>query len=69
MADMTNYSEEVRKDGPSGSEDTPRRRATDLPPPLDFPTRELVKTIVDSKPAGEAPRKSFIRKLLDRGAQ
>jgi len=65
---MTNYLEQARKDGSGGSDDTPRRRATDMPPPLDYSTRELVKNIVDNKPADEAPRKSFFRKLLDRGA-
>ncbi len=66
---MTNYPEEARKDGPGGPDDTPRRRSTDLPPPLDYSTRELVKNIVDSNSSGEAPRKSFFRKLLDRGTQ
>lgn len=62
---MTDYTEEARKDGP-GSDDTPRRRATDLPQPLDYPTRELVRDIVDHQPRTDAPRKSFIRKLLQR---
>ena len=66
---MTNYPDEARRDESGGSDDTPRRRSTDLPPPLDYSTRELVKNIVDNKPADEAPRKSFIRKLLDLGAE
>ena len=66
---MTNYPEEARKDGSGGSDDTPRRRSTDMPPALDYSTRELVKNIVDKKIPGEAPRKSFLRKLLDRGAE
>ena len=70
---MTNYPEEARKDGPDGNDDTPRRRSTDLPPILDYSTRELVKNIVDNKPPvenkprDEIRRKSFLRKLLDRG--
>ena len=66
---MANYPEEARKDGLGASDDTPRRRSTDVPPPLDYSTRELVKNIVDKKAPGETPRKSFLRKLLDRGTQ
>ncbi len=66
---MTEYPEEARKDGSGGSDDTPRRRATDMPPPLDYPTRELVKNIVDSDTPRKTPRKSFFRKLLERGAR
>jgi len=63
---MTDYPEEARKDGPGSADDTPRRRASDLPQPLDYPTRELVKDIVDCQPRAKTARKSFIRKLLDR---
>ncbi|HEY5738785.1 MAG TPA: hypothetical protein VIW27_03610 [Gammaproteobacteria bacterium] len=72
---MTNYPEEARKDGSGGSDDTPRRRSTDLPPILDYSTRELVKNIVDNKPlvddkpSGEIRRKSLLRKFLDRGTK
>ena len=65
---MTNYPEEARQDGSGGHADTPRRRSTDMPPPLDYSTRKLVQDIVDNKSTDQAPRKSFLRKLLDRGA-
>ena len=50
------------------STDTPRRRAEDLPQPLDYPVRELVAEFVNPTPRAEMPRQSFLRKLLGRTA-
>ena len=64
---MTDYYDEVRQERREINEDTPRRRSTDLPQPLDYPTRELVRDIVDGEPSASAPRESFFRKLLGLG--
>lgn len=64
---MTDYFDETRQERREINEDTPRRRSTDLPQPLDYPTRELVRDIVDGEPSARAPQVSFFRKLLGLG--
>ena len=64
---MTDYYDETRRERREINEDTPRRRSTDLPQPLDYPTRELVRDIVDGEPSARAPQESLLRKLLSLG--
>ena len=67
---MTDYYQEARRAAREFSEDTPRRRSTDVPQPLDYPTRELVRDIVEDKPRERKPSKSLLQRLfgLGRGA-
>ena len=64
---MTDDYDDMRQERGDVSQDTPRRRSTDMPQPLDYPTRELVRDIVDGEPAGKLPQVSFLRRLLGMG--
>jgi len=72
MIDMTEDAKETRveaRDSSVGSRsrrntDKPRRRSTDNPQPLDYVSRELVREIVENRPATTLSPKSFIQKIL-----
>ena len=64
---MTDYYDETRQESREINEDTPRRRSTDLPQPLDYPTRELVRDIIEDKPRERVARKSLLQRLFGLG--
>ena len=64
---MTDYYHEAREAAREFGTDTPRRRSTDAPQPLDYPTRELVRDIIEDKPVERKPRKSLLRRLFGFG--
>lgn len=64
---MTDYYHQAREAAREFGTDTPRRRSTDLPQPLDYPTRELVRDIIEDKPVERKPRKSLLRRLFGFG--
>ena len=64
---MADYNDDIRQERRKINDETPRRRSTDVPQPLDYPTRELVRDIVEGETPARAPQVSFIHKLLGLG--
>jgi hypothetical protein len=67
MLDMTDFYHNARQAAREFSDDKPRRRSTDVPQPLDYPTRELVRDIIEDKPRERSPRKSLLQRLFGLG--
>ncbi len=69
---MTKDAKETRIETQDSSVDTSRRRSTDCPrrrstdnsQPLDYVSRELVREIVENRPATTLSPKSFFQKIL-----
>lgn len=61
---MTEQSKEIHHERRANGVRDRRRRNNDIPQPLDYVTRELVRDIVENRQQTALSPKSFIQKIL-----